>query len=304
MTSALFRDGFPSAHRTTRQRIEASMDLRRLFTAIDADPALIGAGVVYIDEDFNAVTLREFQPVCRGQPIKVVLREAPQAVGAVEFKRMLEHEQRESEWVAEALKTAATCAGALLSWHVVYSGIALMPFTAGASVVVSFIGTAAVVAGLFQCVAGVNRTVNEVWDPRRNDYLDNNAWYEGMMIALDGVSLLGVGTSAVTTVKVINLSKRATGKPLKEVLRGLSRQERAKLTDELLRIQDPRMTPKLLKLKQAAGDLSKRFQATQIKPITHMHFKDVAAAGLSVASSTVSGNTRILAIGVYEEFSE
>ncbi|MGF6099104.1 NAD synthetase [Pseudomonas sp. 18175] len=304
MTSALFKDGFPSAHRTTRQRIESSIDLRRLFAAIDADPALIGAGVVYIDGDFAVVTLRDFQPVCRVQPIKVVLREAPRAVGAVEFHRMLEQEPRESGWVAEASKTTLTCAGALLSWHVVYSGIALMPFTAGASVVVSFIGTAAVVAGLFQCAAGVNQTVNEVWDPRRNDYLDNNAWYEGMMIALDGVSLLGVGTSALTTVRVINLSNRATGKPLREVLRGLSRQERAKLTDELLRIQDPRMTPKLLKLKQAAGDLSKRFQATQIKPITHMHLKDVAAAGLGLTSSIISGNTRILAVGIYEELSE
>jgi hypothetical protein len=44
MTVALFRDGFPSAHRTTRQRIESSIDLQRLFLAIDADPALIGAG--------------------------------------------------------------------------------------------------------------------------------------------------------------------------------------------------------------------------------------------------------------------
>lgn len=304
MTSALFKDGFPSAHRTARQRIESSIDLRRLFAAIDADPALIGAGVVYIDAEFAVVTLREFQAVCRVQPIKVVLREAPRAVGAVEFKRMLEHEPRESELVAEAVNATFTCAGALLSWHVIYSGLALMPFTAGASVVVSFIGTAAAVAGLFQCGIGVNRTLNEVWAPRKNDYLDNNAWYEGMMIALDGVSLLGVGTSALTTVKVINLSKSATGKPLREVLRGLSRQERAKLTDELLKIQDPRMTPKLLKLKQAAGDLSKRFQATQIKPITRMHLKDAAAAGLGLASSVISGNTRILAVGVYEELRE
>ena len=304
MTTALLKDGFPSAHRTTRQRIESSIDLRRLFAAIDADPALVGAGVVYIDADFTVVTLREFQAVCRVQPIKVVLREAPRAVGAVEFKRMLEHEPRESEWVAEASKTTVTCAGALLSWHVIYSGIALMPFTAGASAVVSFIGTAAVVAGLFQCAIGAHRTLNEVWDPKRNDYLDNNAWYEGMVIALDGVSLLGVGTSALTTMKVINLSKRATGKPLREVLRGLTRQERAKLTDELLRIQDPRLTPKLLKLKQATGDLSKRFAATQITPITRAHLKDATAAGLGLTSSIVSGNTRALAIGIYEELHE
>lgn len=89
MTASLLKDGFPSAHRTTRQRIESTIDLRRLFFAIDSDPALIGAGMVYIDQDFNVVTLREFQAVCRVQPIKVVLREAPRHVGPVEFKRML-----------------------------------------------------------------------------------------------------------------------------------------------------------------------------------------------------------------------
>ena len=48
MTTALFNDGFPSAHRTTRQRIESSIDLRRLFFAIDSDPVLIGAGATTV----------------------------------------------------------------------------------------------------------------------------------------------------------------------------------------------------------------------------------------------------------------
>ncbi|WP_394329476.1 hypothetical protein [Pseudomonas cedrina] len=74
MTSALFKDGFPSAHRTTRQRLESSIDLQRLFFAIDTDPALIGAAVVYIDEEFSVVTLRDFQAVCSVQPKKVVQR--------------------------------------------------------------------------------------------------------------------------------------------------------------------------------------------------------------------------------------
>ncbi|WET08774.1 NAD synthetase [Pseudomonas sp. D3] len=304
MTISQFKDRYLSAHLNTRQRLEGSLNLRRLFFAIDADPALIGAGVVYIDEAFNVVTLREFQAICSVRPITVVLREAPRYVGPVEFKRMLEHEPRESRLMAEAMSTAVTCAGALLSWRVIYSGIAMMPFTAGASVVISFIGTTAAVAGSFQCAAGVYRTVNEVWDPQRNDYLDSSAWYEGMMAALDAVSLLGVATSAVTTVKVINLSKRATGKPLREVLRGLSRQERAKLTDELLRIQDPRLTPKLLKLKQAAGNASKRIPAAQIKPITAIHRTDTFAAALGLTSSAMSGNTKTLAIGIYQEFSE
>lgn len=304
MTAALFQDGFPSAHRTTRQRIEGSIDLRRLFSAIDSDPALIGAGVVYIDEVFNVVVLREFQAICRVQPIKVVLREAPRYVGAVEFKRMLEHEPRESELMKEALPMAMACTGALLSWHVIYSGIALMPFTGGSSVVISFIGTAAVIAGLFQCAVGAYRTANEAWDPQKNDNLDSNAWYEGAMVALDAVSLLGVTTSAVTTMKVINLSKRATGKSLREVLRGLSRQERAKLTNELLKIQDPRLSPKLLKLKQASGSFPKRIPATQIKPIIATHRNDAFAAALGLTGSSMTGNTKTLAVGIYEELSE
>lgn len=304
MTVSPLKDGFPSAHRTTRQRIESSIDLRQLFFVIDSDPALIGAGVVYIDEMFNVVALREFQAICRVQPIKVVLREAPRYVGPVEFKRMLEHEPRDPELMKEALPTAVTCAGALLSWHVIYSGVAWMPFTGGTSVVISFIGTAAVVAGLFQCAVGGYRTVNEAWEPQRNDGLDSNAWYEGMMAALNAVSLLGVATSAVTTMKVINLSRRATGKSLREVLQGLSRQERAKLTDELLKIQDPRLTPKLLKLKQAAGSFPKRIPATQIKPIIATHRNDAFAAALGLTSSTLSGNTKTLAVGIYEALSE
>lgn len=44
MASSVLKDGFPSAHRTTRERVESSIDLRRLFAAIDADPAIAGLG--------------------------------------------------------------------------------------------------------------------------------------------------------------------------------------------------------------------------------------------------------------------
>ena len=46
-----------------RQRIESQINLPRLFAAIDADPGFVDAGVVYIDAEFNVVTLREFKPI-------------------------------------------------------------------------------------------------------------------------------------------------------------------------------------------------------------------------------------------------
>ncbi|MFJ4133823.1 NAD synthetase [Pseudomonas cyclaminis] len=304
MTAALFKDGFPSAHRTTRQHIESSLDLRRLFFAIDADPALIGAGVVYIDGDFNVVVLREFQAICRVQPIKLVLREAPRYVGPVEFKRMLEHEPRESRLVSEALNTAVTCAGAILSWLVVWSGVAFMPFTAGASVVISFVGKAAAVASSAQCLIGLGRTSVEAFSPQTIDRLNSEDWYQAAVAVLDGIALLGVATSALTTVKTINLSTKVTGKPIQQVLRGLTRQERVKLNDALLRIQEPRLTTKLLKLKQAAGTTSKRISAAQIRQATINHIRDSLAATSGFMSSAMSGNVRTLTVGLYEEFDQ
>ena len=304
MTASLLKDGFPSAHRTTRQRIEGSIDLRRLFSVIDSDPALIGAGVVYIDEVFNVVVLREFQAICSVQPIKVVLREAPRHVGPVEFKRMLEHEPRESRLVAEAVNTAVTCAGALLSWLVVTSGVVLMPFTAGTSALISFIGKAAAVAGSVQCMAGVIRTGSEAVFPQVNDYLDSESWYQDATAVLDGISLLGVATSMLVTVNAVSTTTRVTGKPLRLVLKGLTRQERAKLNDEMLRIRDPRLTSKLLKLEKAMGRAPKRISATNMQRATATHIIDVLAASLSVTSSATNGNISTIAIGIYEEVSQ
>lgn len=301
MTASLLKDGFPSAHRTTRQRIESSIDLRKLFFAIDSDPALIGAGVVYIDDMFNVVVLREFQAICSVQPIKIVLREAPKYVGPVEFKRMLEHEPRESRLVAEALNTAITCAGALLSWAVVTSGVMLMPFTAGTSAVITVIGQAAATAGTVQCIAGALRTASEAAFPEFNDYLDSEPWYQDATAVLDGIALLGVATSMLVTVKAIITTTQVTGKSIRQVLKGLTRQERAKLNNELLKIRDPRLTSKLLKLEKANGKLSKRISATQMQHATATHIMDVLAASLSFTSSATSGNLKTLAVGVYEE---
>ncbi|CRM84587.1 NAD synthetase [Pseudomonas sp. 25 R 14] len=301
MTSSPLRDGFPSAHRITRQQIEGSVDLRRLFFAIDADPQLIGAGVIYIDAQFNVVTLREFQPICSVLPKKLVLREAPRHVGPSEFKRMLEHEPRQSELTALALNTAMTCAGALLSWAVITSGFILMPFTAGTSAVISFLGQAAAVASTTQCIAGALRTGIEAYAPTLNDVLDSEAWYQAVMNILDGIAVLGIAASALTTMKVVNMTTKATGKSLRQALRGLTRQERIKLNNELLKIQDPRLTPKLLKLKQATGSLPKRISATEIQAPTASHIRDAMAATLGLGSSAMSGNINTLAIGIYEE---
>ena len=284
-----------------RQRIESQINLPRLFAAIDADPGIVGAGVVYIDADFNVVTLREFQPICSIAPKRLILREAQKYIAPAQFAQQVQDNPRESRLVGEAVNTTLSCAGAVIGWLVVLSGSVAVPFSAGASSVVVALGYTAAAASSVQCFASGYRTVNEIRNPARNDQLDSEEWYQYTMIVLDAASLVGVGASSLATLKLVRLNKATTGKSVREVLRGLNRQERAKLNRELLSINDPRLTSKMIKLKQLAGELPKRFTPTEIKHATVTQIKDALGAAIGFTGSAVSGNVRTIAVGLYEE---
>jgi len=303
MGSSLFNIGMDSnrSQFMARQRIESLINLPRLFAAIAADPAIVGAGVVYIDADFIVVTLREFQPICSIAPKRLILREAQKYIAPTQFAQQVQDNPRESRLVGEAVNTTLSCAGAVIGWIVVLSGSVAVPFSAGASSVVVALGYTAAAASSVQCFASGYRTVNEIRNPARNDQLDSEEWYQYTMIALDAASLVGVGSSALATVKLVRLNKASTGKSVREVLRGLNRQERAKLTKELLSINDPRLTSKMIKLKQLSGDLPKRFTPTEVKHATVTQIKDALGAAIGFTGSAVSGNVRTIAIGLYEE---
>ncbi|GLH47443.1 NAD synthetase [Pseudomonas lactis] len=303
MGNSLFNIGMDSnrSQFMARQRIESLINLPRLFAAIDADPAIVGAGVVYIDADFNVVTLREFQPICSIAPKRLILREAQKYIAPTQFAQQVQDNPRESRLVGEAVNTTLSCAGAVIGWIVVLSGSVAVPFSAGASSVVVALGYTAAAASSVQCFASGYRTVNEVRNPARNDQLDSEEWYQYTMSALDAASLVGVGSSALATVKLVRLNKASTGKSVREVLRGLNRQERAKLTKELLSINDPRLTSKMIKLKQLSGELPKRFTPTEVKHATVTQIKDALGAAIGFTGSAVSGNVRTIAIGLYEE---
>jgi len=292
MISELLKSGVPSAHNNARQRVEGKVDLPRLFRAIDADPAIAGAGVVYIESDFTVVTLREFRVICSILPKKVVLREAPRHIAPLEFIRELETQPRESRLVMEMVNTSLSCSGAILGWTVA--------FTAGASLAVAGIGATAAAASTVQCVVGVARTYYELNDPAANDVMDNEEWYRYAMPVLDAVSLLGAGASTLTTLRLLQARKASTGKSWYELSKGLTRQQRSALTKELLSLKHPHLSNKLLKLRQRSEELVKRYTTTEINHATVTQIRDALGASMGFTSSALSGNIRTLALGLYE----
>jgi hypothetical protein len=281
-----------------RRQIESRINVARLYAAIDADPGIVGAGVVYIDADYNVVTLREFTPICSIQPKRLILREAKRYIAPAQFVQEVQDNPRESRLLKEAIGTTLSCTGAILGWIVVFSGTVAVPFTAGASMVVAGIGVAAASASTAQCFVGGIRTSNEINKPSANDWLDNAEWYQNMSLVLDAVSLLGVGASGLTTLKFLQARKAATGRSWYESTKGLSRQQRKALTDELLSLKHPQLTSKLLKLQQQAGLLPKRYTSTQLQHATRTQIQDALSGAIGFVGS---GTVQSIAVGLYEE---
>lgn len=284
-----------------RRRIEAMIDLRKLYTAIDADPAISGAGVVYIDSSFNVVTLREFTPICSIHPKRIIIREAQRNISPQQFAQNVQSNPRESRLVAESVNTSLACAGAVLGWIAIIGGSAIVPFTGGASLAITAIGVSAAAAGTAQCGIGAMRVVNEINDPTRNDELDSEEWYQNMSKALDVVSLAGVGATGATVLRVMNMRKAMTGRSWYQSLKGLNRQERRRLTNEILQNRNPALTPTMRKALQRSGELPKRFATSEISSTLAINIKDALSVGTGLLGS---GTIQTYAIGLYEELGE
>ncbi|WP_112193552.1 NAD synthetase [Pseudomonas sp. LG1E9] len=303
MPRDFMRSGVPDAHTTTRQRLTSLLDLPKLYRTIDADPAIVGAGVVHIGSDYQVTVLREFVPLCSIKPKRVILREvAGPMMAADDYAQWVANSPRESHLWREAAGLALACGGAVIGIVVAKVGIASAPLSAGSSLAVTYIAYTAAAASAMQCGNGLWRTYKELTNPAENDYYDSLAWYQAMTVALDGISLVGAGSTTFVTVKTVMTIKNTSGRNLTDILRHMSRQERAKLTNEVLRLQNPRRPREMIRLKQLAGTLPKRFSNAQLRQDLLTQLADQVGAALAATGSGLSGNVNSLVIGIYEEF--
>ncbi|MGF1727485.1 hypothetical protein [Photobacterium nomapromontoriensis] len=302
MSSALLR--FPSQinrEKQLKQRLQYELNTRRIFQALDSDPNTRGAGVVFIDNEFTVTTLRPFEANSRKLPIRLILREPPLQMSAVQFASELKASRRESKLTQELVNTGLSCGAAVLSWVVVAGASAAIPITGGGSTAVTYLGVAAGVASGLQCLNGLARTGAEIKYPEELDKLDDQEWYSAANTALDVISLGGAAAAGATTIKMVKTLKITTGKSLAEILKGLSRSERKRLTLEIHRLNQPVISQRVLKTLSNSGKLTKRYSSQALVNAVSLNVKDAVGASLSIAGSSYGGTLKTLAIGIYEE---
>jgi hypothetical protein len=79
-----------------------------------------------------------------------------------------------------------------------------------------------------------------------NDWLDSQKWYTVIAKVLDVISLLQRSSVRATVRMALGL-RQSTGKTMLSVLQGLSRQERARIAEEVIRMENPGISNGALK---------------------------------------------------------
>lgn len=153
------------------------------------------------------------------------------------------------------------------------------------------IAGAAATAGTIGCGLGVGRVLDHRINASHvSALLDDNIWYQPTMVALDVMGVLGATVGAASgMLQAIRNLRRITGRPLKNILQGLNRQERKRLTEELIRQLNPGISNGAMKPMVKMGVYPKRFGNAQLGRALWGQLLDATSAALNYAGSLDSG---------------
>lgn len=300
-TATLFSPLATQQEKALTQRVEANINLNKFFKEIDKIPLTHGARVVYFDAQLNSVMLRDFVPFCQSNPPTVILREKPKTISTKEFAAQLKTNERDSKLVGELISLSLNCSAAVLSWLVIIGASISIPFTHVGGAAVVYLGYTAATASSLQCANSGYRTYNEIKDPAMNDFLDSQEWYSAAESALDTLSMLGAGASSVTVTKSLGQLSKSTGKSAGQVLKGLTRQERKRLTQDIIKLNHPGISKQTMKTLIGSGKYPKRYTQHQINHTVKLQLKEALSASITFTGSLIGGNLGDIAMGIYEQ---
>lgn len=280
---------------------------KELLDRLDRIPGFKNVRVVYYT-GYDFIELRPHPALCMNRKLTLIIRPTENnEVEKITHPRL--NKQDDSRFYNELLSTGLSCGAAVLSWIVVGGSSAAIPVSGGTSTAITVLAYGAATASSLQCANSSYRLFNETdyGDNSVNTWLDSQEWYTHTSTALDVISLAGGLASAGATLKtVLNLKKAGT--PLKDALKGLSRQERKRLTEEIIRANNPGISNKALKALVAAGQYPKRFTNFDISNTLRLQLKNAIGAALSYSGSATGGVIRDpnrikqFIVGVIEEF--
>lgn len=190
----------------------------------------------------------------------------------------------------EIASTALSCGGALLTLGVFIFGIGATPITAGASTPFAILGYAGAAATTAQCINGVVRLYDiEFNDSKITNWFDSEAWYISTCTILDVISLAAAGGALAEVISTYKQMKSISSLKAIDWLKSWPRQDRARLTEIIIKTQNPGISNKEIKALIRAGVYPSRYPVESVQRELKKQLVSALSSASAFMGSAVSG---------------
>lgn len=168
-----------------------------------------------------------------------------------------------------------------------------IPLTAGSSGAIAAVILAGGVATGIQCANGLGRL--SLIAMNHDDYvawMDSQEWYTATNTALDAISLAGAAAGLKSAVLTYRLLNRSSSESLLSLLQKMSRADRTRLTEEIIRIRNPDISNSGVKAAMKAGVYPKRYPSEALQLLLQRELLNTISNSSAFVGSAISGNIR------------
>lgn len=253
------------------------------------------AGIVYSDgiREWQVRPSRRIANPNQSTVTHVIVIKAPVVTSHIATKetvKTLQHPVMANEITSTLISCGAAIVTAFLALGA--GGIAA-PLTAGASGVVAAVIAAGSLATAGQCFNGLWRLhAIRTGDEDHVAWLDTQDWYIATTTALDVISLAGAGAGLKSTVATYKLMGKASSTGPITWLKSLTRPERRRITEEIIRIQNPGISNSGIKAAMKAGFYPKRYPSEAIQRALQRELTNALVNSSAFIGSALSGTIR------------
>lgn len=265
---------------------DVDFDFEALGQALDCQRDFYGVGILYSEEQREFIVRKPTNAALVKYVIVTKVPHINKEVAAASLKKTVSSPSLSKEITSAAL----SCGGLLLTIGAAVVGTGAIPFTAGASSPMVALAIAGAIATTAQCINGIVRVV----DITKNEseittWLDSQQWYLTTSCILDVISLASAG-GALKDVLIAYRTMRATSSlKVSQWLRSLPRQDRARITEHIMRTQNPGISNKVIKSFIVIGKYPKRFPTEGLQKTLQVQLLNSLNSMVAFSGSAIGG---------------
>lgn len=268
------------------------LNFKALGSSMDCTREFFQAGIIYADGPTRYL-VRPCQRQANGQSgivTHVIVTKTPPQGSQNSVGKTLTQAVSSTSLGTEIASTVLSCGAMLVTAGVAIAGGAATPITAGASGALVAIGYAGAAATGLQCLNGIYR-LYDIGDTNGENvaWLDSQNWYVTTSTALDLISLASAGGALKEALATYRAMKSVSSLKVTEWLKSYPRADRARLTELIIKAQNPGISAKEIKIALRAGLYPKRFPVEPIQNELRKQLANVATSAAALVGSGVSG---------------